>query len=185
MSEGYFAEVVVLVEGEDDRAAILGAALHKGHDLESMGISVLPCGGKPSMDRPCLVFQHFNIPVYLMWDGDKNSHNPNPRGNHLLLRLAGHKVGDWPSGVYDSFTCFENKLEDTVRAEVGQKVFDSILLQVQDEFGYYSREDAIKNPYVFRELLKRSREQGSGCPTVEDTIDAILKLKSQQSPEEI
>ena len=183
MAEGYFADVVVLVEGEDDRAALIGAALERGYDLESLGVTVVPCGGKTSLDRPCAVFQHFNIPVYLMWDGDRYGKEPNPRLNHILLRLAGHTVVDWPSGVYDGFTCFENKLEDTVRDEVGQSVFDSILLEVQDEFGYYSKEDAVKNPYIFRELLSRSRDQGARCSTLEAAVNAILKLKPVPIPE--
>jgi putative ATP-dependent endonuclease of the OLD family len=45
MSEGFFADVAVLVEGEDDRAAILGAAkATKGLEMESEGFSVIPCG---------------------------------------------------------------------------------------------------------------------------------------------
>ena len=46
MSEGFFADVAVLVEGEDDRAAVLGVGAALGHDLESMGCSVIPCGGR-------------------------------------------------------------------------------------------------------------------------------------------
>ena len=182
MAEGYFAEVVVLVEGEDDRAAMIGAALERGYELESIGVTVVPCGGKSSLDRPCAVFQHFNIPVYMIWDGDKDGSNPNPRENHLLLRLAGHTVIDWTAGVYDGFTCFENKLEDTVRNEVGHTAFDSTLLEVQNEFGYYSKHDAIKNPYVFQELLMRLRAHGSSCDTLDAAVDAILRLKSGPNP---
>jgi len=35
MNEGFFAEVVVLVEGEDDRAAIHAVATLLDYDLES------------------------------------------------------------------------------------------------------------------------------------------------------
>lgn len=178
MAEGYFAEVVVLVEGEDDRAALIGAASARGHELESIGVTVIPCGGKTSIDRPCAVFQHFNIPVYLMWDGDKDGNNANPRENHILLRLAGHSVSDWPSGVYDGFTCFENKLEDTVRNEMGHALYDTILREVQDEFGYNIRQDAIKNPYAFQQILTRARTHGCGCDTLDASVEAIVRIKS-------
>ena len=49
MSEGFFADVAVLVEGEDDRAAILGVAKSKGIDLESSGIAVIPAAEKPAL----------------------------------------------------------------------------------------------------------------------------------------
>jgi predicted ATP-dependent endonuclease of OLD family len=70
MSEGFFADVAVLVEGEDDRAAILGVAAALGHNLESDGCSVIPCGGKKSLDRPALIFREVGIPVFIVWDGD-------------------------------------------------------------------------------------------------------------------
>ncbi|MEE9225742.1 MAG: ATP-dependent endonuclease [Bacteroidota bacterium] len=89
MSEGFFADVAILVEGEDDRAAILGAAKANGTDLESNGFSVIPCGGKTSLDRPASIFRQLGIPVYLIWDGDKESNDAKPEDNHRLLRLLG------------------------------------------------------------------------------------------------
>jgi putative ATP-dependent endonuclease of the OLD family len=57
MNEGFFADVVVLVEGEDDLAAILGVARFKCVSLEALGISVIPCMGKANLDRPTLIFR--------------------------------------------------------------------------------------------------------------------------------
>jgi len=48
-NEGFFANVVVLVEGEDDRAAILGMAKAMGYEFESMDIAVIPCMGKKNL----------------------------------------------------------------------------------------------------------------------------------------
>ena len=64
MAEGFFADVAVLVEGEDDRAAILGMAECEGHDFEAAGISVIPCGGKTNLDRPLAIFRSLGIPVF-------------------------------------------------------------------------------------------------------------------------
>ena len=86
MSEGFFADVAVLVEGEDDRAAILGAAKAKGTELESNGFSIIPCGGKTSIDRPATIFRQLGIPVYLIWDADKEANDAKPEDNHRLLR---------------------------------------------------------------------------------------------------
>src|SRR6185436_5475164 len=62
VNEGFFADVAVLVEGEDDRAAILGAAKSMGHDFDSSGIAVIPCMGKSNLDRPLVIFQQLGIP---------------------------------------------------------------------------------------------------------------------------
>ena len=59
VNEGFFADVVVLVEGEDDYAAVMGAARAMNKDLESLGVSVIPVNGKRSMDRPAIIFREF------------------------------------------------------------------------------------------------------------------------------
>ncbi len=140
MSEGFFAEVAVLVEGEDDRAAILGAARVKGIDLETAGISVIPCGGKTSMDRPAAIFKRLGIPIFLVWDGDKGKKNSDPRDNHRLLRLMGKPAEDWPAQVAEQFTCFEVDLETTLCSEIGEDVFERHLNGCQTELCFPKKE---------------------------------------------
>ena len=62
MNEGFFADVAVLVEGEDDRAAILGTAMSLDFDLDRNGIAVIPCMGKNNLDRPMLIFKNSRYP---------------------------------------------------------------------------------------------------------------------------
>lgn len=182
MSEGFFAEAVVLVEGEDDRAAILAVAQFKGIDLESAGVSVLYCRGKSCIDRPFLIFRRFEVPTYVVWDGDKTKPNSNPKENHHLLRLLGSEVVDWPCGVHEHFACFEKDLEDTVRTEIGTERYDSLLAQLQEEHGFSSRDDAKKNPQIFREMLDRAHAQQAKSATLESIVDSILKLKGAEVP---
>jgi predicted ATP-dependent endonuclease of OLD family len=70
INEGFFADTVVLVEGEDDYAAIVGMARVMKKDLESIGVSIIPVGGKRSLDRPAIIFKEFGIRVYMLWDSD-------------------------------------------------------------------------------------------------------------------
>ena len=99
MGEGFFADVVVLVEGEDDRAAILSFAKSKKCDFDGMGISVIPCSGKPSIDRPLVIFRQLGISVYVVWDGDRGGNNAKPEVNKRLLRLLDKPDQDWPHFV--------------------------------------------------------------------------------------
>ncbi len=87
MNEGFFADLAVLVEGPEDRAAILGIATALGYDFESIGISVIPCMGKRNLDRPITIFRKLQIPVYAIWDGDYGTKGANAEDNHRLLRL--------------------------------------------------------------------------------------------------
>ena len=51
MNEGFFADLVVLVEGEERSGSSFGRGQIDGHDLDSVGISVIPCDGKTNLDR--------------------------------------------------------------------------------------------------------------------------------------
>lgn len=174
MSEAFFADVVVLVEGEGDRAAILGAGLVKGHDFESMGIAVIPCGGKSSMDRPALIFKRLGIPTYLVWDGDKDDAN-GVRPNHILQRILGKGPVDYPTGVNDECACFETKLEKELRKEFGP-VFDAELENCRKKFGYGDRKQAEKNPRVLCEVTRRANDTGAKSPSLEAIVEAIMEL---------
>jgi putative ATP-dependent endonuclease of OLD family len=72
ISEGFFASVVVLVEGDTDRAAILGAGKANNLELDSLGISVLACNGKSGIFTAGAVFQSFGTPTFCIWDSDEH-----------------------------------------------------------------------------------------------------------------
>jgi predicted ATP-dependent endonuclease of OLD family len=170
MSEGFFADAVVLVEGEDDRAALLGTASFLGHDLERAGLSIITCGGKTCLDRPFVVFTKLGIPVYLVWDGDKGGENANPADNHRLLRLLGEPVTDWPAAVTERYSCFECDLETTMQAEIGSPVYDALLTACQSHFQIPKRKHARKNPSVIAKIIEDANRQGIRCASLEAVV---------------
>lgn len=177
MSEGFFADAIVLVEGDDDRAAIMGMSEVMDVDLESGGISVLPCSGKASLDRPAVIFGQLGIPVYLVWDSDKGDREGNPGDNHRLLRLVGQEVCDYPSGVDDNFACFETNLETTLRSEIGENDFDRHLRRCQAEMGIKKRKHAMKNPAVIANIIRAAQAEELVSETLVNIIVRIQMLK--------
>ena len=177
MSEGFFADVAVLVEGEDDRAAILGTAKAMEQDLESEGFSVIPCGGKTCIDRPATIFRQLDIPVYIIWDSDKNGEKPKASDNHRLLRLMGQPIQDWPGMVQETFACFEDKLETTLCSEIGPEYFEECLTQCRDGFCIPKRDHAIKNPTVIATIIKKAQDSGKTSSTLNSIIGKIIGLK--------
>jgi len=180
MSEGFFADVAVLVEGEDDRAAILGIAQTMGFELESMGCSIIPCGGKTSLDRPTAIFHHLGIPVYVVWDSDKNDEKPEPQHNHRLLRLLGQKIVDWPSDVGDTFACFESNMETTLQQELGGDEFDERLKECQQDYCIPRKKDAVKNPIVIAAVIRKAKERGKNSSTLEAIVNKIVALRNSR-----
>jgi len=177
LNEGFFADVAVLVEGEDDRAAILGAAKSMGHDFDSGGIAVIPCMGKSNLDRPLVIFRQLGIPIYLMWDSDHGENDAKPDTNRYLLRLLGQAEEDWPSQVMEKHACFKVNLEATLSAELGKESFNQLLSEVQNELGILKRAHALKNPVVLERLIARAASNGKTSPTLKSIVEKIIALK--------
>ncbi|MBS3947903.1 MAG: ATP-dependent endonuclease [Dethiobacter sp.] len=183
VNEGFFADVAVLVEGEDDRAAILGVAVSMGHNFDSDGISLIPCLGKNNLDRPLVIFRRLGIPVYVIWDGDHGKADARTEDNRKLLRLLNQSEEDWPCGVKDSHACFKAKLETTLEEEIGKDLFDLLLADAQGQLGIHKRKDALKNPVVLQRIVEKASAEGKTSATLKGIVEKIVALKPQRGGE--
>jgi predicted ATP-dependent endonuclease of OLD family len=172
-NEGFFSHKVVLVEGEEDRAIIVGAANQLQKNLEKSEISIIPCNGKPNLPKAALIFKHFNIPIYVIWDGDRDNRNGHPDINESLLRLFNGTVLEYPDTcVGPDYSCFEKDITSVLRTEIGD-FYDSKLEQLREEYGYLKTDDLKKNPYFIEQLLKSAKENGRESPTINSIIGYI------------
>ncbi len=176
VNEGFFAELAVLVEGEDDRAALVGTARAQGSDLESIGISIIPCLGKPNVCTVAAIFQRFWIRTYPIWDSD----HPDPaekRHNHRLLRLCGVEVDDWPEIMGPNYACFKTDLEAAVKAELGAALFSELLQICKNEYSIPKDKHALKNPAVWQRLIELAHQKGANSPSLGQIVQNILNLR--------
>ncbi|TET87826.1 MAG: ATP-dependent endonuclease [Desulfobacteraceae bacterium] len=180
VNEGFFADVVVLVEGEDDRAAILGVAKCMGQDFDSAGIAVVPCMGKNNLDRPLVIFRQLGIPIYVVWDSDHGEQDAKSETNRYLLRLVGQTEDDWPSAIEDQYACFKTKLEVVLSEEIGKDLFQTTLSEVQEQLGIPKKKDALKNPAVLQQIIKRTTAEGKVSATLKGIVEKIVALKPQR-----
>ncbi|MBI3757348.1 MAG: ATP-dependent endonuclease [Deltaproteobacteria bacterium] len=180
VNEGFFADVAVLVEGEDDRAAVLGVAKSMGHDFDSNGISVIPCMGKLNLDRPLVIFRRLGIPVYIIWDSDHGDKDGSPDPNRYLLRLVGQPEDDWPNGVGENHACFKIKLEVTLSDEIGKELFDRFLSEAQNRLGISKRTHGLKNPVVLQQIVESASAQGKTSETLKGIIEKIVALRPRR-----
>jgi putative ATP-dependent endonuclease of OLD family len=178
MNEGFFANLVVLVEGEDDVAAIQGTAHSRNISLDSLDIAVIPCGGKNNVDRPALIFSMLEIPTYIIWDSDKNKSpkDAHPDTNRRLLRLLGEAEENFPGKVAKNFACFECNLESTLELELGHDIVQSCKQEIAQELGDAKPEDSLKRPALFSKLLTKARLNGHESTTLNSILDKILSL---------
>ena len=181
-NEGFFAKVVVLVEGEADLAAILGVARSMGHNLVSLGVAVIPCTGKTCLDRPLVIFRQLNIPVYVVWDGDHGKDETEAMNNKYLLRLLRLPEEEWPNFIGDTAACFAVNLENTLIEEIGKKMFDEWRSEAQEHFGIRKKEQALKSPAVIGRIMGKARTAGSPSTSLESIVEKILALRHQTDP---
>lgn len=178
MNEGFFADLAVLVEGENDKAAVHGMAASLGADLEALGVSVIPCHGKSNLDKPAAIFMSLGIPVFMIWDSDHGREGARPEDNRALLSLLGVAPEDWPVGVGNRHACFETNLEDQLTSDLGDR-FEPLLREAQDDFDIPKKSFALKKPDVIRRLVDRGREEGLECRLLQDTVRKIVELAGE------
>lgn len=179
MNEGFFAENVVLVEGEGDKAAIESVAQLHEYYLESYGFSIIPCGGKSTLFTAAAIFKSLEIPTFCLWDGDKDkSEVQSAEENRRLLRLLGRTLEDWPDFVASDCACFKDKLELTMRREIGEDTFKE-LLQAKMQEHSMNKDEALKRPAVLAEILREAKKQGKKCESLEQILNKILLMSSK------
>ncbi len=178
MNEGFFANTVVLVEGEEDRALIAGVAEVMKENLESRGISIIPCMGKSNLDRPYAIFHELGIQVYVVWDSDMDERDTRPEDNHRLLRLVdAGQLEDWPQIITDRYACFRKTMMDTFINEVGADVYRSALDSAKNQFSIAKDEHAKKNPHIISEMLSDIWAGGRKSPSIETMVSCIISLR--------
>lgn len=184
LAEGFFADAVLLVEGESDKSVLRAAAVAKNVDLEALGIAILQAGGKNNLDRPAAIFRALEIPVFVVWDCDRKATGviEGEVANRALQRLMGcdpNTILDAGSRLEENFACFEVNLEAMLRLELGQNAYDDAVSEMQLQFGVQKREDAIKAAPVMRGVLTRLSTDGIRSVTLEGIIDRVVAMRTQ------
>jgi putative ATP-dependent endonuclease of OLD family len=185
LSEGFFADLVVLVEGPSDKAAIAAAAALVNFDLAANGVAILPVTGKTGLVNPACIFQELQIPIFVVWDCDKGSDDPKVSYNHALQRISGvaaANLTDYTSAVGDHFATFEVDLETTVNAELADEAFSRLLDAARDKFGLQFRSDVSKSPAAMTDVLQSAYSEGKASVTLVRIVAAVAALRRAQQP---
>ena len=181
LAEGFFADLVVLVEGVSDRAAIQAEAIASGIDLEAMGIAVLVVEGKENMPNPAAIFKSLAIPVYLLWDCDFRVGTPEAIYNSVLQRITQESPRTAPTfgarnHTGETFSCFESNLESILRTELTPEVYLRHMNNAAAELGLAGRDHPQKAPAVMSEIIARSAAEGVRTPTLSAVVQAFSNL---------
>lgn len=173
VNEGFFADLVVIVEGDNDREAILGVANALGYNFEADGISVIYGDGKSNLDRPATVFKELGIPIYAIWDNDEGGNASSISENKRLLRLVGAPEEDYPHKIENTFSVLKKNLEKTMSSDIGEENYSRFLRECKDEFGIADE----KKAFVVSKIIKKAESCGNTPETLMSVVNKIMELR--------
>jgi putative ATP-dependent endonuclease of the OLD family len=181
VNESLFADFVVLVEGEEDKA-LLEAALTRADgwaDVEARAFAVVPVGGKTLLDRMSAILSLLGVPHFLVFDRDgegRQEANNVAHWNKTLGRLAG--LSDPPempdTGCGEHHAVFSPTVTKVVDTEMGHDAWFAIRDAVCDELGIEKRDSAVKNREVILKMLAKAGAVGLSSPSLETAAATIV-----------
>ena len=174
MNEGFFAKLVVLVEGIKDRALIMGETLTRDLDFESMGICVIPCSGKDSMTEAIAIYRCLEIPTFVLWDSDEGK-TEGITANRNILRCHGHAPEDYPCKTTDDFCCIRTNLEQTFQEEIGSDNYSRTVSRYCEERDLGKPMYAMENPSIVSEVIALLKSEGYQSNTLREIVDRAIK----------
>jgi predicted ATP-dependent endonuclease of OLD family len=177
INEGFFADKVVLLEGQSDLAVIREIAFRKDINLSGLGIALLQIGGKENFDIPCIIFQGIGIKTYLVFDNDKydiKGEIEKKKANRKCLRLVGIDIEPcYPKqDIKYSYACFDGNLEIYLKNELGNDLFNEIEFLAKSE----TKAKDLKNILSMSYLINEVYDRGYKLDFIEKIIDKICQI---------
>ncbi|HUV80495.1 MAG TPA: TOPRIM nucleotidyl transferase/hydrolase domain-containing protein [Candidatus Bathyarchaeia archaeon] len=187
VSEGFFADVVVVVEGPSEVSTLWKLQEIMQKDWSQLGIVIVPAGGKNNIDRPTVIFRGLSIPTYFIFDADsqlvgkgKKEEDAKNR-NHSYLRLAGAPIEDFPdTQVHKTWAVFKENLEGIFKETLGDETFQIIREEVASELGYDESERVNKNIEGAARFIEHIYVKKYQIPKLEEIIEKVTQLRSSK-----
>jgi len=178
INEGFFGDIVIIVEGPSEQYALPIYADALRYNFDKNNISVVHCHGKGQMDRLLRVFNGFEIPTYLWFDGDKDSDDQAMKDKTLeLLELLGNKIEkieDVQTQVKDDYAVLEFNFEVTLKGEIED--YESLAQQAEKELGPLGK--PLEHRFIANKLKQRIDKGESPNEVLPKTIIEIVnKIK--------
>jgi len=184
VNEGFFADVVVVVEGLSEVGTLWKLQEIMKKDWTKLGIAIIPANSKNNIDRPVLIFRGFSIPTYFIFDADSKHKGKGNKGendakkhNRAYLRIIGVQPEDFPdTQSHETWAVFEDNLERELEKALNNKNVQALRSQVASELGYPGAATAIKNINGAARFIELAYENGNHIPILEEIIEKITLL---------
>lgn len=172
---GFFARVVVLVEGPTEALALPELLAKCNLSVAKAGIAVIPVGGKGNLAKWYRMFTAYGIPCYVVFDNDDRDDRRREKRRDILLAL-GEEDGDLDNVlqsedwvVREKYTVFREEYEESMKL-----YFEQYKQLEQRAEGQGIATKPLKARWVAKELdINRSED---GWKKIREMKAAIEKL---------
>lgn len=180
-NEAFFARKIVLVEGETEEHTLPLFAMALEYDFDAYGVSVVNAHGKTNLDQLYQLYTLFEIPVYLIFDGDRGtSDDERCRWNRILLRMLGEPEEEEPAEkIGEHYAVFEQDFEHSLESalETHQPGLYASLRQAAGEELGSSAGKGLVGRYIAKRLVEMSEDESEMIPDfIRQIIDAVRHL---------
>lgn len=178
INEGFFASLVVLVEGQTDYAAIMATSRLAGEDMEKSGIAVIPCGGKDNMLPLIVMFRLLRIPCYPVWDGDKQG---DPLNGKIWQAVGSANT---QPGIADEGACLEGNLDQTLKREVGEVRLQKLIGKAKRRYHISGTDKQVMSKSkIMYDILQDAAAESKPCESLHKIVKHIKQAYAARQEE--
>jgi len=174
--EGFFAKVVVLVEGPSEAMSLPIYLERVGLDTAKEGIAVIAVHGKGNLAKWWRLFSAYEIPCYVIFDNDGEADDK----KSLKRRDALTALGVTDPGAQDGYLEYEDMLIDERFAVFGTN-FEEALRAKFPNYGVLEKEGrnsgVDSKPFLARYVAENiKKDKSDGWAEMKSLADALREL---------
>ncbi|MBC3767385.1 AAA family ATPase [Neptunicella marina] len=209
INEIFFCKKLILVEGIEDVAYITTyiELLNKRNQFRMEGWHIVPVGGKSELIRPICIAKALNIPLYVIFDGDKNkedlekiaqlSESEEEVDKNKLQKIQGeitrHKKDNkailklmcedealhWSDTTIhlDRITMWSTNITQVSESDFGDRWKD---FQNQSSAHYGNVKNLKKNPLAVAKALELAWKENVKSQSIIDLVNNILRPEANR-----
>lgn len=166
LSEMFFCNKVVLVEGMEDRAYITAALTFEGKwdEIRRTGLHIVPVGRKSAILRMLIIAQVLKIPAFVVFDADgdagKQHISIHKQDNACLMKAMGINIEPFPSKALfgENHTIWPTNIGKQIKEDMGKDKWVELTNIAKQAFD--PSVSLTKNPVFIAEVLREAWDQG-------------------------
>lgn len=174
VSEGLFADAVVLIEGKEDDGLINGAADAQTVDLAELGIAIISLGGKAQLPLAMEVFRAAGVPAYVIFDTDEDKKDPGALLTNSMITVLAAGTAEREPGtrVEESYASVSPTLRVVVDSELGAGKVRDAFVATAVEMGL--PESTEKNGHLARTVIRDLADAGANSGTLQSIVHTVV-----------